>query len=88
MNKKTLKQYIEGMIEDETVNMPTVYSSVFPKLLELEAIENYLIAILGIELEITIKPVKTPEGRFYGKGMVEELIKKQPKTKLWIKKKY
>lgn len=43
------------------------------KLIELEAIENYLNAMLGVELEITVKPAERREGRFYGKSLVEKL---------------
>lgn len=78
MKEITLKEYIEEIIKIKPTDLIMKHSGVMIKLLELEAIENYFISMLGIELEIKVKPVKTPEGRFYGKGVVEELIKNQP----------
>ena len=46
---------------------------VMVKLLELEALENYMITMLGVEFEITVKPVEVREGRFYGKGLAESI---------------
>ena len=71
----TLKEYIERIIKEDPTDLLFKHSGVLPKLLELEAIENYFIAILGIELDIKIKPIKRPGGRFYGKGVVEKLEK-------------
>ena len=79
--KKTLKEYIEELIKNDPTDLLLKYSGVLSKLLELEAIENYLIAMLGIELEIKVKPIKRAEGRFYGKGMIEELEREQKSVK-------
>jgi hypothetical protein len=43
------------------------------KLVELESIEKWILVMYGVELEIYVKPAEVPEGRFYGKGIVEAL---------------
>lgn len=69
-NKKymTLKEFItQANIVD------IMKKDVLSKLIELEAIENYLNVMLGIELEITVKPSKQKEGRYYGKSLINPL---------------
>jgi len=63
-----LKEYIEkaGIVK-------LMAKDVISKLMELEHICNWLNVMLGIEVEITVKPAKQKEGRFYGKGIIDKL---------------
>ena len=70
--KKTLKEFIEGVVKkypQETFHLAI-------KLIDLEAIEQYLNLSFGVELDIRIKPIKPKEGRFYGKGVIGKLFKR------------
>ncbi len=48
---------------------------VLSKLIELEAIDNWMQVMLGVELDINVNPIKPREGRFYGVANVEDLYK-------------
>lgn len=48
-------------------------------LIELEAIEQRINIIWGVELEIKVKPAQINEGRFYGKSVIEAVSKDFPK---------
>lgn len=63
-----LKEYIQNM-------PPTTMMKrdILTKLVELESLNLYFKTMLGVELEITVSPAEVPEGRFYGKGIVEML---------------
>lgn len=69
MEEKTLKEFID----ETTEKSPMKGLQVLTKLIELEAIENYLNLFYGIELDIKVKPAERREGRFYGKSVAEEL---------------
>ena len=63
-----LKEYIDS------VGLHIVMKTdIVKKLMELEALDNYFSTMLGVELEITVKPVKVKEGRWYGVGLAEEV---------------
>jgi hypothetical protein len=62
-----LKEFINETFEKN----PFEAVSIVSKLIELQAIEQYLNVILGIELDIEVKPVKPLEGRFYGKSLID-----------------
>ena len=63
-----LKEYI-----DKAGIVKLMAKDVVSKLMELEHICNWLNVMLGIEVEITIKPAKPQTGRFYGQGIVDLL---------------
>ena len=63
-----LKEYIENA---DIVKL--MAGGVMTKMLELEAIERYLNVMLGIEIDILVRPAKPIEGRFYGKNLIEKL---------------
>ena len=67
----TLKQFIEEGFKNHFAKM--MAKDVVSKLIELEAIENYLNVMLGIELEITIKPAEKREGRHFGHSAITSL---------------
>jgi hypothetical protein len=66
-----LKKYIEKIIKEDLISLWD--KGILIKLLELEALENYFNAMLGIEFDIEVKPVEREERRFYGKGLEEKL---------------
>lgn len=63
-----LKEYIEGLGVNTMMK-----SDILSKLIELESLNLYFKTMLGVELEITVESAEVPEGRFYGKGIVEML---------------
>lgn len=44
-------------------------------LIELQAIEQRLNLKWGIELDIKVKPAERKEGRFFGKSLIDSVIK-------------
>jgi hypothetical protein len=64
-----LKQFIEKMFEKNPMNALNTARD----LIELEAIEQRLNLMWGVELDIKVKQVEQKEGRFYGKGIIETL---------------
>jgi len=66
-----LKEYIEKITKEDLISLWD--KGILIKLLELEALENYFNAMLGIEFNIEVKPVERKERRFYGKGLEEKL---------------
>jgi hypothetical protein len=66
-----LKKYIEKIIKEDLISLWD--KGILIKLLELEALENYFNAMLGIEFDIEVKPVERKARRFYGKGLEEKL---------------
>ena len=71
MEEKTLKQFTEEMLKNPVMFIKGHTFNLAEKLLELESIENWLIAMYGIELDIKVRPIEKKEGRFYGKGLVD-----------------
>jgi|JI7StandDraft_1071085.scaffolds.fasta_scaffold634511_1 hypothetical protein len=69
MEQMTLKEFID----ETTKKSPLKGLQVLTKLIELEAIENYLNLFYGIELDIKVKQAERREGRFYGKSVAGEL---------------
>lgn len=67
----TLKQFIEEGFKNNFAKM--MAKDVVSKLIELEAIENYINVMFGVELEITVKQVEKKEGRHYGVSLIESL---------------
>ncbi len=65
-----LKEYIKGA----GLHM-LMKKDVVTKLLELESISNWMTVMLGVELDILVKPTEPKEGRFYGKGLAEDIRK-------------
>jgi hypothetical protein len=62
-----LKEFIEQMFRESPIQAIATAS----KLIELEAIENWMRVMWGVELEIKVKPAEQKDGRFYGKGLIE-----------------
>ena len=76
MNEEmNLKQFIEEAFKTNIFGAVDMAK----KLIELEAIENYLNLMFGIELDIKVKPVEVREGRFYGKSVIEKIGKEYKK---------
>jgi hypothetical protein len=65
-----LKKYIDQVVKDSPA---TFMFQVAIKIMELEALSNYFELMYGVELDINVKPIKRPEGRFYGKSLIDEL---------------
>lgn len=66
-----LKEFIEEGFRNHFAKM--IAKDVVSKLIELEAIENYLNVMLGIELEITVKQTEKREGRHFGNSAISSL---------------
>ena len=64
---------LKELIEEQMKISPIGAMQCLTKLVELEAIENWLNTMYGIELDIKVKPVEKKEGRHYGKGIIENL---------------
>jgi hypothetical protein len=64
-----LKQFIEKMFEKNPMNALNTARD----LIELEAIEQRLNLMWGVELDIKVVQTEQKEGRFYGKGSIETL---------------
>lgn len=47
-------------------------------LIELEAIEQRMNVLWGVELDIQVKPAKKQEGRFFGKNVIAAIEKDYP----------
>lgn len=73
MEEITLKELIEKQMKISPIGAMQCLN----KLVELEAIENWLNTMYGIELEIKVKPAEKREGRFYGKGLTEMIAKEK-----------
>ncbi len=67
--EKNLKEFIDEVSKGSPMKMLHIAA----KLIELEAIENYLNLMYGIELDVKVRPAQVKEGRFYGKGIAEKL---------------
>jgi hypothetical protein len=63
-----LKEFIEGLGVQTMMKR-----DILSKLIELESLNLYFRTMLGVELEITVKPAEVPEGRFLGKGVADLL---------------
>ncbi len=70
---KTIKEFMEGAFKENPFNALNTMRD----LIELEAIEQRLNVIWGVELDIKVNPAPIREGRFYGKSMVEAIKKEQ-----------
>jgi hypothetical protein len=71
MKKKTVKEFFEGAMNVHPIGSIQLAS----KLVELEAIDNWLRLMYGVELETYIVPAEVQEGRWYGKGFADKLKK-------------
>lgn len=65
----SLKEFIDGLFE--TSPMGAIQAG--GKLIELEAIENWLNLMYGVNLDIRVIPTEQKEGRFYGKSLIEKI---------------
>ena len=70
MTPMTLKEFLEGASK----NSPMKTLQLAEKLIELESIERYIQLVYGVELAIYVNPVPAPEGRFYGKSILDKLF--------------
>lgn len=68
---KTLKEFVEELPQHIVKPLGAMTAS---KIIELENISNSLNVLLGVELEIYVKPAEIKEGRFYGVG-IKDLLK-------------
>jgi hypothetical protein len=77
----TLKEFVEQMFE----RSPFYALETAKTLIELQAIEQHLNLIWGVELEITVKEAPRQQGKWYGKHTIkalqEEVNKRSYKTK-------
>jgi len=73
----TLKEFVENVSKQSSFGSLGVIS----KLIELEAIDNYLNMMWGVELDIKVKVTEKREGRFYGKSAIEAVDKEAPEKK-------
>lgn len=84
IHKETQDLFIQLITDMET---PTFFKEMLIKdFSELEGRLAHIKAMYGVEVDIKIKPVEKPEGRWLGKGIVEELtsfadLVNKPKTK-------
>jgi hypothetical protein len=68
----SLKQFIEKIVSKN----PIAGIDTMRDLIELEAIEQRLNVLWGVELDIKIKKAPIKEGRFYGKSLLKMMQKK------------
>lgn len=64
---------LKDFIEQETAKNPMKSLDIIRKLIELASIEQYLNAMYGVDLDITVLPAEKHEGRFYGKSVIESI---------------
>jgi len=70
----TLNEYLDGLMKtDSLVILKT--SGLFQKVLDLESLDRYFQTMLGVSLEINVKPIEKPGGRWWGKDITEVLTK-------------
>jgi len=72
MEKMPIKKFCEDVLKQ---NGPLPALNLAVKLMELESIENWLRLMYGVELEVNVVPAEVLEGRWYGKGIAEQLNK-------------
>jgi len=70
----TLKEFIEVATQSPTMTKFGTMGGLFERLINLEAIENWLNVMYGVEFDIKVRPAKRKEGRFYRVGVAEELF--------------
>lgn len=74
MEEKTLKEFIDEVVSQPiTIKGIGLGAKLLEQMLQLEGVERYLNSMYGIELKITVVPVERKEGRFYGKGLLDNL---------------
>lgn len=72
----TLKEFVGEITKSfPTIKGLGIARSLVERLIQLEAIENWLNVMYGVELDIKVKTAKRKEGRFYPKE-VADLIEK------------
>lgn len=71
----TLKEFMEEIFKEGVFQAMNTARD----LIELEAIEQRINLLWGVELEIRVKPAEIKEGRFYGKGIIDAVKKDFPK---------
>jgi len=64
----TIKEFM-----DSVPIMAKMERGLITKLIELEAIDDYINVMFGVELDIKVRPAEKREGRFYGKSLIEKL---------------
>ena len=62
-----LSEFIDTVAKTSPFKMLDVAA----KLVELEAIDNYLNLMYGVRLDIKVKPAEKKVGRFYGRGLID-----------------
>lgn len=62
-----LSEFIDTVAKDSPIKMLEVAA----KLIELEAIDNYLNLMYGVRLDVKVKAAEKKMGRFYGRGLID-----------------
>ncbi len=65
---------IEEMIKEVMKYSVKDAMGMMPKLLELEAIQNWFDTMYGLDIIVRIKPIKRTATRNLGAGIIEELF--------------
>ena len=77
MMKITIKEYVDGMLKDKTGGLRK-YNMLFgltEKLIQIEAINRHFELMLGVELEIKVKPINPIASQFIGDEIITSLQK-------------
>lgn len=74
----TLKEFTEEVVKPSMNSIKSMgnFGSLIERMIQLEAIENWINVMYGVELDIKVRPVERKQGRFYGKGIIESLTNK------------
>lgn len=64
-----LKEFIEQIIKES----PISFFPIAEKLIKLEAIEQSLNLMYGVEFDIEVKPAPRKEGRFWGQSLIKKI---------------
>lgn len=67
---KKLKDFLDEAVKDS----PVKSLQLAQKLIELQGIEHYINLLYGVDLEIYVKPVEKREGRWLGRGIIDNLF--------------
>lgn len=71
-----LKEFIEESIKHGSMISAMQLGG---KLIELQAITNYINLLYGVELEIEVKPAERKQNDFYGRGLIDNIIRENEK---------
>lgn len=66
-----LKDFVEASIKKSPMNSMQLIG----KLIELQAIEQYINLMFGVELDINVKPAPRRAGRFFGDATINRMFK-------------